>query len=159
LRVNLPQFISSHWKLWRRRPWAYLTAAAETLRMSIAYRHRIWGPLRTVFLKEFLQAGYIAQAVLGLHGALPHLPSHFVHGTTTVAMLASQLCGVPYSFTAHAKDIYLDALNPGDLLKRKIRGAAFVVTCTGANQRHLLGVCSDGAPIYTVYHGLDTGLF
>src|SRR5262249_51455266 len=81
------------------------------------------------------------------------------HGVATVAMFASRLCGVSYSFTAHAKDIYLAKLNPGDLLVRKIRGASFVVTCTSANRQHLLGVCSDGAPIYTVYHGLNTDLF
>ncbi|HMC62109.1 MAG TPA: glycosyltransferase family 4 protein [Candidatus Solibacter sp.] len=159
LRANLPRFIGSHWKLLRRRPWAYLTAAAETLRMSVVYRRSAWAPLRTVFCKEFLQAGYIAQCVLDSRGSIRHLHAHFCHGTATVAMLASRLCAVPYSFTAHAKDIYLGKLNPGDLLTRKIRGATFVVTCTDANRRHLLGVCSDGAPIYTVYHGLDTELF
>src|SRR5947209_17296830 len=59
LRVNLPRFIGSHWKLMRRRPWAYLMGALEMLRMSVVYRRSFWAPLRTVFCKEFLQAGYI----------------------------------------------------------------------------------------------------
>ena len=127
--------------------------------MSFAYRRSPWLPPRTVFCKEFLQAGYIARMVLESRGSIRHLHGHFCHGVATIAMLASRLCGVSYSFTAHAKDIYLSKLNPGDLLARKIRGATFVVTCTDANRWHLEGVCSDGAPIYTVYHGLDTELF
>lgn len=159
LRANLPRFIASHWKLIRRRPWAYLKTAAETFLTSVAYRRSWWAPLRTVFCKEFLQAGFIAQCVLESNGRIPHLHAHFCHGAATVAMLASRLCGVSYSFTAHAKDIYLGKLNPGDLLVRKMRSAVFVATCTNANRLHLLSVCNDGAPVYTVYHGHDTALF
>ncbi len=159
LRTNLPGYIGSHWRLMRRVPWAYVKTFLEMLRMSVVYRSSRWGPLRTVFAKEFLQAGYIAQCVLVSGGAVRHLHGHFCHGVATITMLVSRLTGVPYSFTAHAKDIYLAKLNPGDLLARKIRGASFVVTCTDANREHLLSVCSNGALIQTVYHGLDTELF
>ena len=47
----------------------------------------------------------------------------------------SMLTGLPFSFTGHAKDIYRESLNPAGLLRRKMRAASFVVTCTGANQR------------------------
>jgi glycosyltransferase involved in cell wall biosynthesis len=159
VRANFPQFLRSHWKLFRRRPGAYLKTFAEMLRMSVVYRRTAWGPIRTVFCKEFLQAGFIAERVLNSGGAIRHLHAHFCHGATTVAMLASRISGVPYSFTAHAKDIYVPKLNPKDLLKRKLLTAEFAVTCTEANRRHLLGVCPDARPIYTVYHGLDTQLF
>ncbi|MEQ1848811.1 MAG: glycosyltransferase family 4 protein, partial [Nitrospira sp.] len=41
----------------------------------------------------------------------------------------------------------------------KLRRAKFVVTCTGANHHHLQEVCSQGAPIHTIYHGVDTARF
>ena len=159
LRANVPPFIGRHWKLMRRRPWAYLRELAEMVRMSLVYRSGFWSAPRMVFCKEFLQAGYIAQCVLESRGLIRHIHAHFCHESATVAMMASRLCGLSYSFTAHAKDIYLARLNPGDLLARKLRSAVFVITCTETNRRHLRNVCADGAPIHTVYHGLNTELF
>ncbi|MCA9963733.1 MAG: hypothetical protein KC423_05810, partial [Anaerolineales bacterium] len=57
-------------------------------------------------LKRFLQAGYIAEHLLrhpvdGMH-------AHFATSATRVANLVQQLIGLPYSFTAHAKDIFHD---------------------------------------------------
>jgi hypothetical protein len=49
------------------------------------------------------------------------------------------MTGLSFSFTAHAKDIYCESLNPSGLLRRKMRAARFVVTCTDANREHLLG--------------------
>lgn len=158
LWINGPQFLECHLGLLRKRPADYLRTLAEVVRMCFAYRRSGWTRPRTVFFKEFLQAGYIARRVLASEH-VRHLHAHFCHGATTVAMLASRLSGVPFSFTAHAKDIYLKELNPGDLLQRKMRRAKFVVTCTDANRRHLLGVCADGAHVYTIYHGLDTDMF
>jgi glycosyltransferase involved in cell wall biosynthesis len=74
-------------------------------------------------------------------------------------MFASRLCGVPFSFTAHAKDIYVGQLNPGDTLQTKMRRAKFIVTCTRANSAYLQEICKNGAPVYTIYHGLDTRRF
>src|SRR5262249_46900252 len=103
LRSNLPRFLPSHGRLLRRRPAAYGRALVEALGMSLVYRRARWAPPRAVFFKEFLQAGFIAESVLE-SGRVGHLHAHFCHGATTVAMLASRLCGVPFSFTAHAKD-------------------------------------------------------
>jgi glycosyltransferase involved in cell wall biosynthesis len=111
-----------------------------------------------VFYKDFLRAGAIADSVLEA-GNIRHLHAHFCHGATTMAMFASQLTGYPFSFTAHAKDIYLPKLNPGDLLLLKLRRAKFVVTCTGANHHHLQEITSQSAPIHTIYHGVDTTRF
>jgi len=92
-------------------------------------------------------------------GRIGHLHAHFCHGSTTMTMFASRMAGIPFSFTAHAKDIYLPKLNPGDLLQIKMRRAQFVATCTGANKQYLEEACSDAAPVYTVYHGVDTARF
>lgn len=159
LSRHWPLFRSAHGTLLWRRPFAYLAALCEAVGMCIAYRESMFSAPRKVFLKEFIQAGYIASLLLD-DSETTHLHAHFCHGVTTVAMFASRMCGKPFSFTAHAKDIYVKQLNPGKLLERKLRRAEFAVTCTLANktyldQRHTRG----NQHVSVVYHGLDTALF
>jgi len=157
LSRNLPLFVVGHVRLAVRRPRAYFSTLAASLAMSWRYRR---GPLapRKVFFKEFLQAGEIALQVLEA-GTVQHLHGHYCHGAATVTWFAARLTGLPFSFTAHAKDIYKADLNPSDLLERKMRAARFVVTCTAANRAHLARVCPDHEALHIVYHGLDTDFF
>jgi len=156
---HVPLFAAAHARVARRKPLRYLATLAEAAGMCVRYRESRWRGPRKVFVREFLQAGYIADAVQQ-DPDIAHLHAHFCHGATTVTMFASNLTGLPFSFTAHAKDIYLPELNPGDLLQRKLMRAEFAVTCTEANKKHLDGVSPKGAaPVYAVYHGLDTSLF
>jgi glycosyltransferase involved in cell wall biosynthesis len=106
-----------------------------------------------LYLKEFLQAVWIARFVLEA-GDVRHIHAHFSHGATTVAWFVSLITGLPFSFTAHAKDIYCESLNPAGLLRRKMRAARFVVTCTDANREHLLNV-EPTANVRCIYHGLN----
>lgn len=153
---NAPKFFRSHWRLLKIRPAAYLSTLLLALRFAFKYRtDSLW---QHSFIKEFLQAGFIAEQVLAI-GTIRHLHAHFCHSATTVAMMASRMCGVPFSFTAHAKDIYVQALNPSDLLPTKLRRAKFAVTCTEANHNHLRNLGVHNTPIHTVYHGLDTRQF
>ncbi|MBO0858598.1 MAG: glycosyltransferase family 4 protein [Chloracidobacterium sp.] len=156
LSRNAPKFFGGHWRLLRTRPFNYASTALAALRL--AFKHRR-APLRpeTSFVKEFLQAGHIAHRVQAV-GTIRHLHAHFCHSATTVAMFVSRLCGLPFSFTAHAKDIYVESLNPGDLLQTKLRRAKFAVTCVRANQEHLASLGKE-TPIYNIYHGLDTRRF
>ena len=68
--------------------------------------------------------------------------AHFVDRAATIALTAGSLMGVPYSVTAHANDIYRDPL----LLPEKLGRAAFAVTVSEANRRHLLAACPGLAP-------------
>ncbi|CAG7856442.1 colanic acid/amylovoran biosynthesis glycosyltransferase [biofilm metagenome] len=155
---NLPKFSASHKQLIRKKPLAYLKVLAECLVMSIQYRNSFFEWPREVFVKEFLQAGYIANSAMEA-GQIQHFHAHFCHGSTTIAMFASRMSGIPFSFTAHAKDIYLKSLNPGKLLQLKMQRAEFLVTCTGANEDHLQRMAPEGTKIHRIYHGLDTQLF
>ena len=75
----------------------------------------------------------------------------------SVALIASELTGIPYSFTGHAHDIYLNASD----LRRKMMNAAFITTCTQQNKEHLKKI----APLYSErrilvnYHGLKLNDF
>ncbi len=151
LKNNLAQFSATHLALFKTRPLAYLKTLLFALKLSLKHREK-------QFIKEFLQAGFIAQTALAA-GRIRHLHAHFAHTSTTVTMFASQLSGLPFSFTAHAKDIYLSELNPGDLLNLKLRRAKFIATCTKVNEQHLHEVEPHSAPIHTIYHGLDTKQF
>jgi glycosyltransferase involved in cell wall biosynthesis len=158
LRANLPQFIGSHVKLFVKRPLTYMCTLWQAFRFSLKYRSSFFPTFKKAFFKDFLRAGYIALKVVE-SGRIGHLHGHFCHGSTTITLFVSQLTGVPFSFTAHAKDIYLPKLNPGDLLQTKIRKAQFVATCTDANRVHLQSLCTEVPSIHTIYHGLDTTLF
>jgi glycosyltransferase involved in cell wall biosynthesis len=152
LRANLPAFWRDHAALAVRRPWAYLTTLAAAC--ALAWRHRP----RKVYIKEFLQAGVIARAVQRA-GDVGHLHGHFCHGVATITWFASRLAGIPFSFTAHAKDIYQAELNPGDLLERKLGAARFVATCTCANAEALRARHGRPGDVHAVYHGVDTEHF
>jgi glycosyltransferase involved in cell wall biosynthesis len=158
LWLNFPKFLGCHYRLFRQRPEVYLEAALEAVKMTFRYRPSFFQKPKKVFIKEFIQAGYIADKIISATG-FRHLHGHFCHGSTTITLFVSQLTGLPFSFTAHAKDIYLSKLNPGDLLNRKIDHAKFVVTCTGVNKAHLQSLSSEKEHIHTIYHGLDTSVF
>jgi glycosyltransferase involved in cell wall biosynthesis len=105
-------------------------------------------------LKDFLQAGYLAIALS--RGKFTHLHAHFANVPTTVAEIVNRLTGIPYSFTAHAKDIYLTS--PAELA-RKIKGAECVLVCTAYNQRYLAGLADQDTRIHLAYHGIDVSRF
>jgi glycosyltransferase involved in cell wall biosynthesis len=152
LGANLPSFWRAHAAVAIRHPLRYL----RTLGSAAAFTWRHWP--RKVFVKEFLQAGEIA-ADLQRVGDVAHLHGHFCHGVATITWFASRLTGIPFSFTAHAKDIYQAELNPGDLLERKLGAARFVVTCTCANAGVLRARHARPDDVHTIYHGLDTDYF
>jgi glycosyltransferase involved in cell wall biosynthesis len=107
-------------------------------------------------LRHFLQAGYLVEKCLPGSG-VGHLHAHFAHSPTSVALYASELSGLPFSFTAHAKDIYT---SDPEQLREKMALARFVVTCTEYNRRHLLRLAGSlTTPIHRIYHGIDTGFF
>jgi glycosyltransferase involved in cell wall biosynthesis len=123
--------------------------------LKIAFR-RFLRTRKSATIKHLLQAGYLVHRLLP-RSKVTHLHAHFAHSPTSVAMFTSQLSGLPFSFTAHAKDIYTS--DPRQL-REKIGLARFVVTCTQYNRRHLLEISNGHAtPILSVYHGIDTGLF
>lgn len=106
---------------------------------------------------RFLQSGYVADKAGQLR--LPHLHAHFATRATSVVFLASMMSGVPFSFTAHAVDIYSKRVKP-KILARKIEGARFVVTVSDFNKRYLAGLTRRGSDrIVRIYNGIDLARF
>lgn len=148
LLAPLPRLLYHNSRLAARRPAAYREALQTAFRRFLRTR-------KSATIKHLLQAGYVVDHLLAKSGAT-HLHAHFAHSPTSVAMFASRLSGVPFSFTAHAKDIYTS--DPRQL-REKIALARFVVTCTGYNRRHLLNLSDGRTPVHCIYHGIDTRLF
>jgi glycosyltransferase involved in cell wall biosynthesis len=144
----LPWLLPVHVALWLRRPRRY----TRTLRWCLS---RCWRERSTTTLRRFFQAGWLVGFVLRGR-RIPHFHAHFCHGSATVAMFVKWLTGSTYSFTAHAKDLYL--ADP-DLLRLKMREAEFVVTCTEHNRKHLDEIGGGAVPVVRIYHGVDLGRF
>ncbi len=120
--------------------------ARDLARDDTANRRRRWG-----------QACVLAHEA---EGSLEALYAHFLHTPSSVARYAAILRGVPWSFSAHAKDIWT---SPEWELREKLSqdtyGAAFGATCTGFGAKHLQGLADTPDRVDLVYHGLDLARF
>ncbi|MCZ6725868.1 MAG: glycosyltransferase family 4 protein [Acidobacteria bacterium] len=98
----------------------------------------------------------VVVADAALRHSLQHLHAHFANDPAFVAYLAHLMSGLPFSFTAHAKDIYAKAL-PAATLRRVVAAAAFGVTVSDDNRESLEGMLGQGlAPkILRLYNGVD----
>ncbi|WP_415919746.1 glycosyltransferase family 4 protein [Tateyamaria sp. SN6-1] len=85
--------------------------------------------------------------------------AHFLHTPSSVARYAAILRGIPWSFSAHAKDIWT---SPDWELREKLdaatAGAAYGATCTRFGAEHLRDLATT-TPVDLVYHGLDLSRF
>lgn len=153
LSHNLKHFLPSLRRVIRKNPAGVLHAAGAAFMQAVRARKEFWSWPRKVYAKEFLQAVMLAD-MLAQAGDVTHIHGHYCHGATTVTWLASMMTKLPFSFTAHAKDIYLPSLNPAGLLRRKMDAARFIITCTDANRDYLENLGSK-IPVYCIYHGLN----
>jgi glycosyltransferase involved in cell wall biosynthesis len=103
-------------------------------------------------LRRFLQAG-LSAARARAEGA-GHIHAHFATAATEVARDAAALAGVPFSVTAHAKDIFHSDNAPH--LARRLEGAAAVVTVSAFNAAHLRRLL-DGTPVHHIPNGVPLG--
>jgi glycosyltransferase involved in cell wall biosynthesis len=82
--------------------------------------------------------------------------AHFIHTPGSVARYASLMTGLPWSCSAHAKDIWTSS---DDELRPKLAEAQWTVTCTAAGYAKLKALSRDPAKVNLSYHGLDLERF
>jgi len=140
------QVWAANLRIARSKPWCYFHLLTE------AARYRSWDILR-----HFWQAGYLADLLR--RDPATHLHAHFATAPALVAMFASQLSGTAFSFTAHARDIYVDT-RP-ELLRAQMERAMAVVTVSEYNRRHLVRQFSPATPakVVCIYNGIDPSHF
>jgi len=81
---------------------------------------------------HFIEACSIAN-VLHTH-AIDHIHCNFADQPTSIGMFLSDLIDVPFSFTAHANDIFVDPVG----FERKLDQCKFGVTISDFNKKYLL---------------------
>lgn len=88
------------------------------------------------------------------------LYAHFLHTPSSVARYTAILRGLPWSFSAHAKDIWT---SPEWEIREKLtaasHGAVFGATCTAFGADHLRSLSDKSDRVDLVYHGLDLNRF
>jgi colanic acid/amylovoran biosynthesis glycosyltransferase len=90
---------------------------------------------------------------------ITHLHAHFASSPASVASLASAFAGVPFTVTAHAKDVFHESVDHGDLL-RKLTSASTVVTVSDFNVDFLRAMFGpESLPVRRIYNGLDLNYF
>jgi glycosyltransferase involved in cell wall biosynthesis len=151
--AHLKPFLPALRRIAQARPRGLARALTTAFGQAVRDRRTPLSGPRKIYIKELLQAIALADR-LARAPEVRHLHAHFAHGATTVTWLAAQITGLEFSFTGHARDIYAPQLNPHGWLRRKLRAARFVVTCTEANVRHLRRIAPD-ARVHLVYHGLS----
>lgn len=150
LLLDFPRLIAPNIFLAVKQPVTYSKALALA-------KQRFQRTRKLATVKHLLQGGYLTWHFLRKDSTITHLHGHFAHSPTSVTMFAAILAKKPFSFTAHAKDIYT---SNRDQLAEKIEAAEFVVTCTKANANYLQSIAKDcDTPIHCIYHGIDLALF
>lgn len=140
--------------LWRSNALLALSRIRYWHTLWSAFGHSIWQK-HSAPLKRFVQAAFWVQQY---HRKTPinHLHAHFCNDPTSVAFFINQLCGMPFSVSAHAKDIFVEN---SDFLKQKLEKTLFVATCTNTHERFLKQLCGERLNVETVYHGINLKRF
>jgi glycosyltransferase involved in cell wall biosynthesis len=139
-------------------PWRVLKALFKAVA-----RPQFFGALKT-FLRDlpkdfsrnrFRRFGQAAVLVAEWPKAASWLHVHFIHTPASVAQYASLMSGIPWTVSAHAKDIWTsDAWD----LRNKLSGARWAVTCTRAGFDRLSEL-AERRNVHLSYHGLDLDRF
>lgn len=82
--------------------------------------------------------------------------AHFIHTPASVAAYAARILEVPWSVSAHAKDIWT---SPARELSRKLASARWAVTCTAVGHRYLQSLAPHPETVHLSYHGIDLDRF
>jgi glycosyltransferase involved in cell wall biosynthesis len=124
-----------------------------------------WNRARTVWLKDLARdrtrnrVRRFGQGMV-LAAELPPdtdwIYAHFLHTPSSVARYAALMTGLPWSFSAHAKDIWTI---PEWEKREKLADARWGVTCTRMGHRHLAGLAPVPERVELLYHGLEFGRF
>ncbi len=133
----------------RRRPLAYLGAWLRAIIGNLGSpgflaRALTVLPLAAWFARRMEQLG------------VEHVHAHWATHPALAAYVVGRLTGLPYSFTAHAHDIYVER----PMLAEKLRAARFVVAVSDYNRRLLCQLYGDLAhKVRVVRCGVDPAVF
>ncbi|MGZ3339393.1 MAG: glycosyltransferase family 4 protein [Reyranella sp.] len=109
---------------------------------------------RTVYLPEYLKDDPGRVLAAELPPSVERLHAHFLHTPSSVTRYAATLRELPWSVSAHAKDIWTS--EPWEATE-KLADCSWLVTCTAAGLHRLRELAPQPERLKLVYHGLDFG--
>jgi glycosyltransferase involved in cell wall biosynthesis len=134
-----------------------------TMLGALEEAHAVGDPDQTVLdaweesPRELVQALRLACVIR--ERSIGHLHVHFANVAATVGRLAARLAGVPYTITAHAKDIFHEDVRRAQL-RRLLDDASAVITVSDFNVEHLRREFPAlAARVHRVYNGLELDRF
>jgi glycosyltransferase involved in cell wall biosynthesis len=139
-------------------PWRVLRAWWK-VRRTAPYRS-----VRAVWLKDLRRDptpnrmrrfGQALVLAAELPADVTRLHAHFLHTPASVTRYCALLRGLPWSGSAHAKDIWT---LPEWEKREKLASCEWLVTCTAANRDHLAALAPPER-VALVYHGVDLSRF
>ncbi len=140
-------------------PWRVLKGLAASLRLP-GFGRALRAFLRDLprepnrnRLRRFGQAAVLAAE---LPDDVARLHAHFIHTPASVTRYASLMTGLPWTCSAHAKDIWT---SPDWDLADKLGEAGWTVTCTKAGAERLGSLAPAPGKVHLSYHGLDLSRF
>jgi colanic acid/amylovoran biosynthesis glycosyltransferase len=149
--LNWLRFLTAHLQYMITRPLRYwgtffflLTQPGEGLRNRV----------RTFY--HFCEAVYLTPEVQ--RRGVDHIHSHFALNSATAAMVIARLLDIPFSFTAHANDIFRNPI----LLKQKIQAARFIIAISEYNREWLYNIVprpETARKMHIVRYGVDVHHF
>ncbi|PNW38232.1 UNVERIFIED_CONTAM: hypothetical protein BEN50_15725 [Euhalothece sp. KZN 001] len=101
-------------------------------------------------LYQFLQGSQLAYWLT--EKQCEHLHIHFAHTPTQIGMYAAKLAQIPFSFTAHANDLF----ERGRLLKEKVDRSRFTLVISEYNKQFLTQQNAPIEKIKVVRCGVNT---
>jgi glycosyltransferase involved in cell wall biosynthesis len=104
-------------------------------------------------IRRFGQACVLAHE---MPAGIARLYAHFLHTPASVARYAAIMRDLPWSASAHAKDIWT---TPDWEITEKIADLDWLVTCTDAGARRLQSLTDAPDKVSLIYHGLDFSRF
>ncbi len=150
--LYLPEYLRDAprrvWAAWRRVRHRPTYAAARRAWLADLARDPTANRIRR-FGQALVLAAELAPDICHLH-------AHFLHTPASVARYAAMICGLPWSVSAHAKDIWTI---PAWEKRGKLVSAEWAVTCTEAGRRHLAELAPSPGKVALSYHGLDLDRF
>src|SRR5512144_2873502 len=84
------------------------------------------------------------------------LHAHFLHTPASVTRYAAKMRMLPWSASAHAKDVWT---TPDWEKREKLADCRWLVTCTRVNAEHLTALATGAERVELLYHGIDLRRF
>ncbi len=144
--------------LWQE-PWRVLRGIYHALRLpgfGRAFRRWIADWRRDFSANRGRRFGQACVLAAEMPADIRRLHAHFLHTPASVAYYVHLMTGLPWSVSAHAKDIWTI---PDWEKREKLTSLDWLVTCTEGGAQHLRALADDPGRVTLLYHGLDFARF